>query len=311
MAQGPALRRPALENPTMPAFATTSRLRRLLAAMAGACLLAAKAACASSQAAPARAEPPTVVSLAPHITEILFAAGAGDHLLAVDSASDFPPDALTLPRIGDALRVNPERLLQLKPDQVWAWQSGQIGPELTRQLQQAGIGLTLAAPVRLDDIPALVRQAGLELDTRDQAERAAAALENQIAALRQDRHPGDAVTAFLEIGHEPLYTLARDPLTQDVLDTCDARNIYAGHAAVAPTISLEDVLHKKPQVVIMAYRDPAMLRERHRFWERHLGLAPQALLNLDPDALYRPGPRLIDAAHELCEQLDHYRASRP
>lgn len=305
------MRRPALENPTMPAFATTSRLRRLLAAMAGACLLAAKAACASSQAAPARAQPPTVVSLAPHITEILFAAGAGDHLLAVDSASDFPPDALTLPRIGDALRVNPERLLQLKPDQVWAWQSGQIGPELTRQLQQAGIGLTLAAPVRLDDIPALVRQAGLELDTRDQAERAAAALENQIAALRQDRHPGDAVTAFLEIGHEPLYTLARDPLTQDVLDTCDARNIYAGHAAVAPTISLEDVLHKKPQVVIMAYRDPAMLRERHRFWERHLGLAPQALLNLDPDALYRPGPRLIDAAHELCEQLDHYRASRP
>lgn len=309
MAQGPALRRPVLETPTMPAFATTSRLRRLLAAMAGACLLAAKAACASSQAAPA--EPPTVVSLAPHITEILFAAGAGDHLLAVDSASDFPPDALTLPRIGDALRVNPERLLQLKPDQVWAWQSGQIGPELTRQLQQAGIGLTLAAPVRLDDIPALVRQAGLELDTRDQAERAAAALENQIAALRQDRHPGDAVTAFLEIGHEPLYTLARDPLTQDVLDTCDARNIYAGHTAVAPTISLEDVLHKKPQVVIMAYRDPAMLRERHRFWERHLGLAPQALLNLDPDALYRPGPRLIDAAHELCEQLDHYRASRP
>ncbi|WP_394062007.1 ABC transporter substrate-binding protein [Alcaligenes sp. WGS1538] len=295
----------------MPAFATTSRLRRLLAAMAGACLLAAKAACASSQAAPARAEPPTVVSLAPHITEILFAAGAGDQLLAVDSASDFPPDALTLPRIGDALRVNPERLLQLKPDQVWAWQSGQIGPELTRQLQQAGIGLTLAAPVRLDDIPALVRQAGLELDTRDQAERAAAALENQIAALRQDRHPGDAVTAFLEIGHEPLYTLARDPLTQDVLDTCDARNIYAGHAAVAPTISLEDVLHKKPQVVIMAYRDPAMLRERHRFWEKHLGLAPQALLNLDPDALYRPGPRLIDATHELCEQLDHYRASRP
>ncbi|WP_454007091.1 ABC transporter substrate-binding protein [Alcaligenes sp. Marseille-Q7550] len=295
----------------MPAFATTSRLRRLLSAMAGACLLAAKAACASTLGAPAQAESPTVVSLAPHITEILFAAGAGDHLLAVDSASDFPPGALTLPRIGDALRVNPERLLQLKPDQVWAWQSGQIGPELTRQLQQAGIGLTLAAPVRLDDIPALVRQAGLELDTRDQAERAAAALENQIAALRQDRHPGDAVTAFLEIGHEPLYTLARDPLTQDVLDTCDARNIYAGHAAVAPTISLEDVLHKKPQVVIMAYRDPAMLRERHRFWERHLGLAPQALLNLDPDALYRPGPRLIDAAHELCEQLDHYRASQP
>lgn len=295
----------------MPAFATTSRLRRLLSAMAGACLLAAKAACASTLGAPAQAESPTVVSLAPHITEILFAAGAGDHLLAVDSASDFPPGALTLPRIGDALRVNPERLLQLKPDQVWAWQSGQIGPELTRQLQQAGIGLTLAAPVRLDDIPALVRQAGLELDTRDQAERAAAALENQIAALRQDRHPGDAVTAFLEIGHEPLYTLARDPLTQDVLDTCDARNIYAGHAAVAPTISLEDVLRKKPQVVIMAYRDPAMLRERHRFWERHLGLAPQALLNLDPDALYRPGPRLIDAAHELCEQLDHYRASRP
>lgn len=295
----------------MPAFATTSRLRRLLSAMAGACLLAAKAACASTLGAPAQAESPTVVSLAPHITEILFAAGAGDHLLAVDSASDFPPGALTLPRIGDALRVNPERLLQLKPDQVWAWQSGQIGPELTRQLQQAGIGLTLAAPVRLDDIPALVRQAGLELDTRDQAERAAAALENQIAALRQDRHPGDAVTAFLEIGHEPLYTLARDPLTQDVLDTCDARNIYAGHAAVAPTISLEDVLRKKPQVVIMAYRDPAMLRERHRFWEKHLGLAPQALLNLDPDALYRPGPRLIDAAHELCEQLDHYRASQP
>lgn len=253
--------------------------------------------------APARA-----ISLAPHITEILFAAGAQDHLIAVDSSSDYPPAARDLPRVGDALRVNPERLLELKPDQVWAWQANQIGPELQRQLQQTHISLIFAAPEKLDDIPAFVRLAGDSLNTADVAVPMAALLDNQIAALRQNSRLGETVSVFLEIGSEPLYTLARDPLIQDVLTTCKAQNIYARHAAVAPTISLEDVLHKRPQVVIMAYRDPAQLRARHLFWEKHLGLSPHALLNLNPDALYRPGPRLIEATRELCEQLDRYRA---
>ncbi|MCX5464310.1 ABC transporter substrate-binding protein [Alcaligenes parafaecalis] len=253
--------------------------------------------------APARA-----ISLAPHITEILFAAGAQDHLIAVDSSSDYPPAAKDLPRVGDALRVNPERLLELKPDQVWAWQSNQIGPEIQRQLEQTHISLIFAAPQKLDDIPAFIRLAGDSLDTADVAVPIAALLDNQIAALRQNSRLGETVSVFLEIGSEPLYTLARDPLIQDVLTTCKAQNIYAHHAAVAPTISLEDVLHKRPQVVIMAYRDPAQLRTRHLFWEKHLGLSPHALLNLNPDALYRPGPRLIEATRELCEQLDRYRA---
>ncbi|WP_376739593.1 ABC transporter substrate-binding protein [Alcaligenes faecalis] len=253
--------------------------------------------------APARA-----ISLAPHITEILFAAGAQDHLIAVDSSSDYPPAAKDLPRIGDALRVNPERLLELKPDQVWAWQANQIGPELRRQLQQTHINLIFAAPEKLDDIPAFVRLAGDSLNTADVAVPMAALLDNQIASLRQNSRLGETVSVFLEIGSEPLYTLARDPLIQDVLTTCKAQNIYARHAAVAPTISLEDVLHKRPQVVIMAYRDPAQLRARHLFWEKHLGLSPHALLNLNPDALYRPGPRLIEATRILCEQLDRYRA---
>ena len=253
--------------------------------------------------APARA-----ISLAPHITEILFAAGAQDHLIAVDSSSDYPPAAKNLPRIGDALRVNPERLLELKPDQVWAWQANQIGPELRRQLQQTHINLIFAAPEKLDDIPAFVRLAGDSLNTADVAVPMAALLDNQIASLRQNSRLGETVSVFLEIGSEPLYTLARDPLIQDVLTTCKAQNIYARHAAVAPTISLEDVLHKRPQVVIMAYRDPAQLRARHLFWEKHLGLSPHALLNLNPDALYRPGPRLIEATRILCEQLDRYRA---
>ncbi|ARP55076.1 ABC transporter substrate-binding protein [Alcaligenes faecalis] len=253
--------------------------------------------------APARA-----ISLAPHITEILFAAGAQDHLIAVDSSSDYPPAAKDLPRIGDALRVNPERLLELKPDQVWAWQANQIGPELQRQLQQTHINLIFAAPEKLDDIPAFVRLAGDSLNTADVAVPMAALLDNQIASLRQNSRLGETVSVFLEIGSEPLYTLARDPLIQDVLTTCKAQNIYARHAAIAPTISLEDVLHKRPQVVIMAYRDPAQLRARHLFWEKHLGLSPHALLNLNPDALYRPGPRLIEATRILCEQLDRYRA---
>lgn len=253
--------------------------------------------------APARA-----ISLAPHITEILFAAGAQDHLIAVDSSSDYPPATKNLPRIGDALRVNPERLLELKPDQVWAWQANQIGPELQRQLQQTHINLIFAAPEKLDDIPAFVRLAGDSLNTADVAVPMAALLDNQIASLRQNSRLGETVSVFLEIGSEPLYTLARDPLIQDVLTTCKAQNIYARHAAVAPTISLEDVLHKRPQVVIMAYRDPAQLRARHLFWEKHLGLSPHALLNLNPDALYRPGPRLIEATRILCEQLDRYRA---
>jgi len=151
-----------------------------------------------------------IISIAPHLTEIAFAAGVGSRLDAVSEYSDYPPEAQRLPRVGDGARVDIERILMLKPDLVLAWKSGNQAGDIAR-LERRGIAVWVTEPARLADIGRLLRGAALLAGDAAAGERAAVAFERSLRELN-DRYgmPSsrrEPLRVFYEIWHQPLLTV--------------------------------------------------------------------------------------------------------
>ncbi len=284
-----------------------ARLRRAALRLAAALLLAGSGLTAQADA-PA---PQRVITLAPHLTELLFVAGAGDQLVATVSSSNHPPAARALPRVGDGLSINIEQLLALRPTLVLAWQDTLANQRLAAVLTPLGIPMARIAPQTLADIPDAVEDLGERLGTAARAGPAAQALRAQIRALRAQHAHAAPVAVFIEVGNTPLYTLGKDPLTQDALETCAGRNVFADARQVAPTVGSEDVLMRQPQALIVTRKAAQRVNERRDYW-RTLGLDAARrnhVYGMDPDSLLRPGPRLIAATARLCQILDRVRTA--
>ncbi|MFA7505103.1 MAG: cobalamin-binding protein [Burkholderiaceae bacterium] len=289
------------------------RLRAALAAIAAAAglVLAASPAPASAPAPDAAvtvsgaggttttltAPAQRIVSLAPHLTELLFAAGAGDRVIGTSAWSDHPPAAVAIPRIGDSHAFDIERILGLQPDLVVAWDGN--APRHVAQLRRLGIPIHLEGAERLDDIGAALERLGRLADTEAQAQEAADRYRQRLAGLRE-RHAGLApVPVFHQIWDQPLMTInGRHPVS-DLIAACGGENVFAGSPALTPTVSYEAVLRAGPQVITAAddTEDPLAAWRR---WPTLPAVAGGRLIALPADAISRLSPRLLDAAAPLC-----------
>ncbi|GAA0518366.1 cobalamin-binding protein [Pigmentiphaga daeguensis] len=258
--------------------------------------------------APAR----RVVSLAPHATELLYAAGAGAAIVGVDRYSNYPPEAVKLPRVGDGLHPNAERIVALAPDLVvlWAYGDGPAHAGLPESLlARLGIRLYYSNPRKLADIPDAIERLGELTGTRTTARAHAADLRRRLAALAA-RHAGQRpVRVFYQVGSQPMYTVNDRGIIGDALRTCGAVNVFGGLPAAAPMVGTEGVLKENPQAIIVGQAGPgadAALAAWKAFGPA-LAAAPDNLWAIDPDAMHRPTPRMIDATERLCGMIDAAR----
>ena len=249
-----------------------------------------------------------IVSIAPHVTELLFAAGAGDRVVGVDEFSDHPPPARALPRIGRHSGLDLEAIVALRPDLVVGWASGNRMPQLER-LESLGIPLYLNEIRSVDDIAASIETFGRLAGTQTAAGAAADALRQRADALRtHGRAP--RLRVFYQVWDRPLMTINGEHLISRAIERCGGRNVFASLSQLAPTVSVEAVLAADPQAIIATRiddTDPAGLAG----WRRWPDLAASRhdnLLALPADLLQRPGPRFIDGVEALCAALDEARA---
>lgn len=257
-----------------------------------------------SLAAPAR----RAVTLAPHATELVYAAGAGDHVIATIRGSDYPPAARQLPVIGDGTQPDPERVAAVRPDLLIAWQPGAAAP-LARVMDKLGVPVFYSDPLTLAAIPDAVERMGALFGTEAQARPAAQALRARLEALAARYAGRRPVRVFVQAGLDPIYTLNDSSIVSDALRVCGGVNVFGQAPVVAPQISLESVLAARPEAVLAGISRPEDAARNLAAWQA-LGL-PAARLGhvygVDADALYRPGPRLIDAAEAICADLDRLR----
>jgi iron complex transport system substrate-binding protein len=252
-----------------------------------------------------------IISLAPHMTELLFAAGAGEHVVGIVEYSNFPAAAQRIARIGDSAQIDLERIVALKPDLIVVWQNGNAQRQLDKLLR-LGIPVYYNASRRLADIARALEQLGHLAGTEAIALPAARAFVAREAGLRQ-RYAGRAlVTVFYQIWDRPLMTVNGGHLISDVIRLCGGQNVFAELKLLTPVISTEAVLAADPDAIGGVTAEPGQrgnLDEWKR-WPRLKAVARDNLFSIHADLITRNTPRILDGAQQLCEQLDAARARR-
>lgn len=242
-----------------------------------------------------------IISLAPHVTELIYAVGAGAQLVGADSASDFPASARNLPRIGDYSRVNFERVAGLKPDLVIGWASGNRAADIYK-LRQMGIPVLLTDAHRLTDVARLLRMIGNVTAHPASAETTARAFEADLSKLRARYGSTPTRRVFYQVWDKPLMTIGGSHWINDAITLCGGRNIFADSKAASPVVSLEAVVARMPEMIISGSDAPDM-RPMWRRFPRLPAVQRNALFRINADALHRPTPRLLDGVGALCDQI--------
>jgi iron complex transport system substrate-binding protein len=249
-----------------------------------------------------------IVSFAPHITELLYAAGAGDKVVAVSDFSDYPEAAKKLPRVASSGTIELERVLALQPDLAIAWRLAATARALDR-LASLGIPVFYSEPHKLAEIPAALEAVGALAGTEAVAKEAAQRLRGELDRLRAAYRGRRTLDVFYQIAERPLMTINGRQFVSDALALCGARNVFADATVIAPVVSVEAVLARDPEVIVAAQADPADPAWQAQ-WRRFGALRAvrrDNLVALHAEAMHRHGPRAIAATAGLCELLDAAR----
>lgn len=258
----------------------------------------------ASAAVAAAAARERIVSVAPNVTELLYAAGAAGQVVGVSEYSDFPEAARALPRVGDAFRLDYERIVALAPTVVVVWDSG-TPPEVRRRLEALGIRVVGIPTRRLDDIAAGLETLGRLAGTPDVASAAAREFRDVIARLRERYRGRRTLRVFVEIDDAPLFTVGGGHLISEIVELCGGENVFADVAALAVPVGRETVLVRRPEAILSTDDgDPAAE------WSRFDGLpavATGSVYRAPRDLLSRPSPRIAAGAARVCELIDDAR----
>jgi iron complex transport system substrate-binding protein len=248
--------------------------------------------------------PERIISLAPGATEMLFAAGAGDHVIATVDYADEPPAARRVPRIGDVTAVDMERLVALHPDVVVVWPGGGNAAQIEK-IALLGIPIYRQQVNRLADLPGSLRRLGTFAGKQATAERAALELERHLARLTRQYGGGKHPTVLLEVWNRPVYTVGGPHLMSDALSLCGARNVFGDLTDLGPVINTEAVIARNPDIIVAA-APPGEGANWLADWKRLDSLKAVRtgrLIAFEDQRLSRLGPSVIDATEALCKEL--------
>jgi iron complex transport system substrate-binding protein len=250
-----------------------------------------------------------IVSLAPHITELVFDIGAGDKLVGVVSHSDFPPAALDLPQVGSYKKVSYEIIAALKPDLILAFGSGN-GWEMINHLRALGFTVYVDEPKTITDIATTVKNFGVLTGTEKIAASKAQQFLKQAKALTEKYKDMNKVDVFYQVWDDPLFTINDTHLISDVIRLCGGRNIFSDALPLVPKISVEMVVRRNPEVIIasgMGEERPEWLDD-WRQWESVNAVKNEQLYFIHPDLLQRHTLRILSGAEKMCAFVDQARA---
>ena len=252
-----------------------------------------------------------VIAMAPHATELVYAAGGAERIVAAVDYSDYPEAAKRLPRVGSNRQIDMERVAALKPDLIVIWMHGSSERQI-EQIRAMGIPMYHSEPKKLVEIPDSLVRIGKLMGTEKVADAAATDLRSQLAALAARYAGRPPVRMFYQVWDKPLHTLNGGHIVSDAVRLCGGENIYAGMKVTAPVVSFESVLGEDPEAIVST-------GERSKedggvaVWRPFTSMTAvrrDNLFRLDGNLLNRAGPRMIAGTAALCEKLELARQRR-
>lgn len=253
-----------------------------------------------------------IVTLAPHLTELLFAAGAGDRVVGTVEYSNYPAAAQRIPRVGDVRALDLERIVSLKPDLILVWLTGSPQSQLD-VLSALGMPIYYSEPRSLDAIGDAIERFGVLAGTPEPARAAAARYRRRLADLRERHRGRDPVGVFHQVWDQPLMTVNGEHLISQVLELCGGRNVYAGLRPWVPQLDREAVLDIDPEVIGSAGSGGPSQAGLGAWlaWPQLRAVARGNFYIVEPDLISQHVPRILDGAEQICAQLEIARQRRP
>ncbi len=252
-----------------------------------------------------------IISLSPHITELIYSAGAGDKLIGVDDYSNYPEAAKSIARIGDANHLDIEKILSLQPDLIIAWGSGQSHDRFIEQLIHLQLTVYISSPEDMEAIPHTVENLGKLAGTFDYAKQQSQEFRNELSVIISEYSEQTPVTVFYEIWNQPLFTINGQHVMSKVIEICGGRNVFADLPILSPEVSIEAVISTNPDVIIASGtgngdQRPPWLDDWLQ-WPTINAARNNHLYHIPPDLIHRQTFRILQGTRILCEHLQSAR----
>jgi len=252
-----------------------------------------------------------IISLSPHITELLYSAGAGKKIVGVDDYSDFPEAARSIVSIGDANHLDIEKILSLQPDLIVAWGSGQSHNQFIEQLIHLNLTVYISSPEDLEAIPHTVENLGKLSGTYGYAKQQSQEFRDELMNIINEYSERSSITVFYEIWNQPLFTINGQHAISKVIEICGGSNVFAELPILSPEVNIEAVISTNPDVIIASgvgssNQRPPWLDDWLQ-WPTINAASNNHLYHISPDLIHRQTFRILQGTRILCEQLQSSR----
>lgn len=246
-----------------------------------------------------------IATLSPGATELTFAAGAGEQVIAGVNYSDYPPAALKLPLVGTHTRIDVEALLALKPDLIVTWVTGNPSAQV-ELLQELGLPIFAIEPRTFEGVSSAIERLSILAGTEEVGFAEAERFRTGITAIAEQYRDAKPVSVFYQVWETPLMTINNTHLIGKVLQLCGGVNIFADMPRLVPRISPEVVLQADPEVILTGSVEGASDQQLDH-WKQYPKMRAVALDNLffvPSSPISRPTPRLLEASRDICQKLN-------
>jgi iron complex transport system substrate-binding protein len=252
-----------------------------------------------------------IAALSPGATELVWAAGAGERVVAVVSFSDYPEAAIKVPSVGSHTRMDLERLMELQPDLVIGWVTGNP-PEQLEAIRDLGVPVFSIEPRTFEAVSQTIERLATLAGTEEEGFNEAERFRQGIARLESQYRNAEPVPVFYQVWDEPLMTVNDEHLIGKVITLCGGVNVFGELERLVPRISAEAVIGANPEAILAG----GMGEENRHWltrWEAFPGIEATAKDNLyfiPPSLVQRPTPRMLEGSQLFCQKLDNARAKR-
>ena len=240
------------------------------------------------------------ISLAPSLTESIFAVGAGDRLVGVTTFCDYPPEAEKIPKVSDTLTPNLEAIIALRPQIIFVSTASQL-ENFFNTLEKQNIAVFVTAPNNLDDVFKNLLTFGELFGTKPQAEKLVGELKSRVAAVSEKVKDKTPVKVFTQIDKDPLYTIGKDSFITDLITRAGGESVTKDLPTPYPKISRETALASNPDAIILS--ESANNLAPNEVFKNSNAVKNGKVFKISADMISRPGPRLVDGLEQIAKDL--------
>jgi iron complex transport system substrate-binding protein len=265
-----------------------------------------------------QSHPQRIITLAPHLSELVDSAGGSDRLVGVSAFSNFPTSVKQLPITSDARSIDLEKMKSLRPDLIIYWRGGTSESQIQsiKKTFNKDVQFISVQPKKLSDIANDIETIGKALGTDSVAKKNADALRLKIAELNTKQQSANQkniskrkVKVFYQVWAQPLMTLNQDHIIGDIIQRCGGEQLFANEKVLVPTVSREAVIKANPEIIFTAV-DSTKINTDWSMWSSFPQLAAtknRAFIDLDGDIISRPSPRIMQGAEKICTEINKVR----